>query len=87
MGNNNARSSAKATTGSTSACCGSVQYAPNNSNQERSKLQKLKRKSVPNLTAGDFYQNMGEGKVFSLIPTGKITSIEKKGDETEIRLK
>jgi hypothetical protein len=32
MGNNNTRSSAKTTTGSTSACCGSVQYAPNNSN-------------------------------------------------------
>ena len=76
MGNNNGRSSAKAP-GSTSACCGSVQYAPNSSDQAR---QKLKRKSVPNLTPGDFYQNIGEGKYFSLIPTGKIASIENKTD-------
>jgi hypothetical protein len=30
---------------------------------------------------------MGEGKHFSLIPTGKITSIEKKCDEADKRLK
>ena len=70
MGNNTGRSSEKTSnnknSSNSSACCGSVQYAPNSSEQARSKL---KRKSVPvnnknNLTPGDFYQNMIEGTHF-----------------------